>query len=441
MTPDVPAVPPPGTTTTYKPPVYTLLPLAEYARIMGINPIQFMSGQALTYFPNTGNLDRWVQYPWQADNRVSREELAIEINRAERDIAAQMRQWPGPKWTEDEIVPYPQYHRREYVGQYGHSANGSMKAVKLNYGQFIEGGKRASTLVDTVTVSGGDLEYLDQDSDGFYETARITVATSLTDACELRLYFANENGDEEWEIRPLNSRSISGGVFVATVDAWLLLKPELLAALPGTSATGFQAIDAENSDNYVTSVEVYRVYNDPEEQCTLLWPGIEACVCGGSGCAACEFETQTGCLVEKDAPAGLVSVIPATYLNGSWTGVSFTQGFEPRKVRVSYKSGVQELDRSGCYTVPEDLATAITYMTTARLARPLCTESVSLRQREEELKEDRTVINPGGEVHRWVTKEVLSCPFGTRYGELQAWRIVRSRLTVPYERNTNVAVI
>jgi hypothetical protein len=438
MTPDVPAVPPPGTTTTYRPPVYTLLSPAEYAQILGINPIQFMSAMALTYFPNTGGTDRWVQYAWQDDTKVSRDELATEIHRTEGEIASVLRAWPGPLWTEDED---PQFHRTEYVGQYGHSPDGSMKSVKLNYGQFIEGGKRTKTLVDTVTVAGGDLEYLDLDSDGFNETARITVSTSLTDACELRLYFSDEDGDQEWEIRPLKSRSISGGVFVATVDAWLLIKPELLAALPGTSVSGFQPIDAEDSDNYVTSLEVYRVYNDPEEQCTLLWPGTDTCVCGGTGCAVCGFETQAACMVSKDGPAGMVSIVPATYSNGSWTEANFTQGYEPRKVRASYKSGYQELDRSGCMSVPRDIATAITYMTTARLSRPLCTSSETLRKREEELKEDLVFISSGGDATRFVTKEVLTCPFGTRYGELEAWRIIKARLRVPNEINVDVAVV
>lgn len=426
------------------PQVYTLLPLADYARVMGINPIQFMSGVAANYFPTSGGTDRWVQYAWQDDAKVSREELAYEIQRAERDITAVLRYWPGPMWVEDEEILYPQFHRKGYVGQYGHDSNRQMKSVKFAYGKFITGGKRVVSLIGTVTKATSSLQYEDNDSDGFAETARITVATSLTNACELKVYFQGKNGEKEWEIRPLKTKSITGGVFEATVDSWLLLDPKLLAALPGTYPTGFQAIDAEDLDNYVSDLDVYREYTDPAEQCYMMWPGSDVCACGGTGCAICGYETQTACLTPKEGAAGLISVAPATYDAGSavWTYADFTHGYEPSRVRVSYLSGLQEENfTTNCFELPRDIALAISYMTTARLSRPLCTHSETLRKREKELKEDLIFISPGGDATRFVTREVLNCPFGTRYGELEAWRIVRDRLAPPSERNVDVAIV
>ena len=432
------------TTIVYVPPVYTLLSLAEYAAIMGINPIQFMSGIAASYFPSSGGTDRWVQYAWQDDGKVSREELAYEIQRAERDVAAELRYWPGPVWIEDEEIHYPQYHRKGYVGLFGHDSNKQMKSVKFDYGKFITGGKRAVSLVGTATVAGGSLIYQDNDGDSFKETAEITVATSFTDSCELKVYFRSRDGQKEWEVRPLKTKTITGGNFVATVDSWLLFNPDLLAAFPGTFATGFQAIDAEDIANYVIEVDVYREYTDPAEQCYLLWPGSAVCACGGTGCAVCGFETQTACLTPKESAAGLISIAPATYDAGSaaWTYANFTYGYEPLKVRVSYLSGLQEKNfATDCFILPRDIALAISYMTTARLSRPLCTHSETLRKREKELKEDLIFINPGGDATRFVTREVLNCPFGTRYGELEAWRIVRARLKPPGERNVDVAIV
>lgn len=434
--PSVPAA------SVYTPPIYTLLPLAEYAKIMGINPIQFMSATAPALFADTGCTDRWRQYAWQDDTKVSRSELAYEIMRAEKDIAAELRYWPGPTWTEDEVVQYPQFHRKGYVGQFGHDSNGRMKSIKLTYGKFIAGGKRALTFVGTATTTALSLIYEDNDGDGFNETARVSIATTLTDACELKLYFSGKGGQQEWEIRPLRSKVISGGFLEISLDSWLLLDPDLLAAFPGPNPTGFQDIDATVAGNYVTGVDIYREYNDPAEQASLLWEGSATCVCSGTGCVACGFETQVGCLVSRDDITGLVSVVPGDYAAGTntWTQRGMVQGFEPHKVRASYRSGISQQLMNGCDGVPYDLALAITYMVTARLSRPLCTNCVTLRKREEELKEDLIFINPGGDATRFVTREILNCPFGTKYGELEAWRIVRDRLDIG-ERNLDVAIV
>ena len=438
-------IPPPilGQSWTYGAPKRTILPLLTYASVMGINPIQFMSGVAINYFPSSGSTDRWVQYPWQDELKVSRNELADEIYRAERDIAAELRYWPGPVWIEDSEILYPQYYRKGYVGLFGHDANHQMKSVKLTYGNFITGGKRAVSFINTATTAAGSLEYLDLDNDGLYETARITVATSLTNPCEVNVYFADKNGTQEWEIRPLKTRTISGGDFVATVDSWALISPDLLAALPGTLPSGFDPIDAENLNNYVAEVDVYREYTDPSEQCVMLWNGSTNCACGGTGCSVCGFIEQTACLVPGEQITGLTRIVPATYDigGGTWTGAEFSGGYEPAKVRVSYLSGLNEIDpTTGCVSVPRDIAMAITYMTTARLSRPLCTKSITLRAREKELKEDLIFVQPGGEMTRFITREIMNCPFGTRYGELEAWRIIRSRLKSG-ELNVDVTVV
>jgi hypothetical protein len=423
------------------PQVFTLLPLPDYARYMGINPIQFMSARAPTLFADSGCTDRWRQYSWQDDEKASREELALEISRAERDIAKELGYWPGRTFIEDEELEYPQFHRKGYVGRYGHDANHQQKSVKLRYGKFISGGKRATTLLGTATTGSGSLQYEDNDGDGYAETARITVATNLTDPCEVKVYFNGKDGQKEWEIRPLKTKEISGGNFEATVDSWLLLDPALLFAFPGTNPTGFQDIDAEDINNYVTDVDVYREYVDPTEQCYLMWEGSDTCVCGGTGCSVCGYSTQAACLTPREKLSGTVNPTPGTYdpANDIWLYAELSEGYEPKKVRASYYSGASELHYSGCYGVPNDLALAITYMTTARLARPLCTNCETLRKREEELKEDLIFITPGGDATRFVTKEILNCPFGTKYGELQAWRIVKSRKGVG-DLNVHVAL-
>ena len=419
----------------------TLLPLDRYAEIMGINPIQFGSGYNTTLFADSGSTERWRQYPWQDENKSSREEIAREIARAERDILAQLGYWPAPKWQENELKKYPRYHRRELTSMFGLNQSGQKRSIHLKTGKFIEGGKRSLTKIGTVAVV-----YSDPDSDSFDELATVSIATAITDACELKVYFKDKDGAAIWEVRPHISKAVSGGTFTATFDSWLLFDPTLWEQLRRAPGTGNDPldIDSESVLNYVTQVDIYREYNDPEEQCTLVWEGATAyCAsCSGTGCPQCADVTQVACISVRDDLTGVILPLPATYSAGSFTLTTYSTGFAPDRIKTSYRSGDYDYDSSDCYIMPDDLARAITHMATARLTRPLCTETVSLAQKESELRADLTIINPDGlDVTRWVTKEVLSCPFGTRQGELDAWRLVKARHKMGDRADVTVALI
>jgi hypothetical protein len=420
----------------------TLLPLDRYAKIIGINPVQFNGGYNTTLFSDTGSTERWRQYPWQDENKSSREEIAGEIAQAEMDILGELGYWPAPRWQENETKQYPRYHRRELTGLRGYRQSGEYKSVNLRTGKWIEGGKRSITKIGTASVA-----YTDPDSDSFDELATVSIATAITNACELHVFFKDKGAsDDTWEIRPHISKSVSGGTFTATFHSWMLFDPDIWEKLYRAPASGSSPldIDSEDSDNYVTEVDVYRVYNDPEEQCTLLWSGATAFCssCSGTGCPQCSDVTQVACISVRNDLDSLVMPIPATYSSGSFTPTYFTTGYEPDRAKISYRSGDYVLDSSGCYKMPNDLAKAVAEMATARLTRPLCTEGEFLLQKESELRADLTIINPDGlEVTRWVRQEVLKCPFGTRQGEVNAWEIVKSRKKLNNRADVFVGVI
>jgi len=420
-----------GSTTdsTFEPLPYTALSPYRYAKIMGINPIQFMSGTDNgILFPTTGCTDRWWHYSWQDPNKVSRMELAEEILRAEDDIAAQLKYRPGPWWIEDDEIVYPRYYRRELTALRGYKPNSSYKTVSLEYGHFIQGGKRTVSLVS----AGAAVTLYDDDSDGFNETALITVATALTDACEIKVYYPDTNGGIDYEIRPARVKTLSGGTLTFKFDAWLLFKPEILAGWPGNYTVQPDYIDATDASNYLATVDIYREYADPEEECVLYWegaPGSTLCgTCGGTGCDSCTPLSQSACIQPKAAKNGSVIVVPSTYSEGVHTPSTFCTGREPDRVIASYQSGASELYK-GCKRVPDDLAKAITYMATARLARPLCTTCENVKAMEDRLRQDLIFITDGQTSEtRFVTPEVIRCPFGTRRGEVEAWRIIRNRI-------------
>ena len=327
----------------FVPPVRTILPLSRYAQLIGINPIQFMSGVAPTYFPTTGCSDRWRQYDWQEGEKVSRDAIAREIQRAERDIANQLGYWPGQVWVENDKLSYTKYHRRELTALRGFTPQGLYKGIALHWGKFIQGGTRGVPTYQG-TATGITLDFSDEDLDLFDETVTITVPTAVTDPYELGVFYAGSEGDERYEIRPVRSKTIVGVNVVIVMDAWLLFKPELLAALPGANSSSLD-IPAEDPASYVTSVDVYRVYNDPEDQCTLYWdgaPGVYCSTCNGDGCPDCEPNTQIACTSARNPDDGIVVVMPASsYDTGTFTVGTFCTGREPDRLIANYQSGIQ----------------------------------------------------------------------------------------------------
>ena len=412
---------------------YTLLSLDRYAKIMGIVPAHFQGAAGSSYWPVKANRnnDLWPQYSWQAQDRVSREDLARAIANAEYDIASVLGYWPAPKWIEQDVRKFPQYYRRDLFRVGGGNIRGSRVGVNAAWGKIISPGQRATSLVaDSVAVV-----YSDEDGDGWDETATISFATTLTEACELKVYFEDKAGAQEWEIRPAKSKSISGGTATLVFDSWLFVNPDLMA-LP-TTTDDFTAINIDTTGNYVTNVDVYREYTDTTgtsavfyweptpERTNVLCPN-----CGGAGCQACTLTTQDGCIHIRDAEAGIVVPTPATYDSddAAWGSDVFTVCRDPDYVKVWYYAGLLDnrwLRGVECDPLPLSMAEAITWMATARLERPFCAGTVATALFN---KLQTDLATTQGDTSFFVPESDMSNPFGTRRGEILAWRRI-SKLT------------
>lgn len=216
----------------------TLLSLERFFQILGINPAHGNGAANSTVMPYSSCCeDIWYQFDWQFKDRVSREALAYAIAQAERDIAEVLGYWPAPTWTVEEVRQYPMHYQSDVV-QYGMlDARGLPKALKTEYGRVIAPGRRAVTLIGTVITTGvaPGLVYSDSDADGVIDTATITIATTLTDVRQVKVFFAGHAGLPEWEIRTPRSKTITGGNFVATFWPWQLIDPDLWDALTTTA--------------------------------------------------------------------------------------------------------------------------------------------------------------------------------------------------------------
>lgn len=406
-----------------------LLALDRYAKIMGISPAAFNTLAGDTIFPGGSQCnDLWFQYAWQRSDAVSREDLARAIYDAEEEIGRALGYYPAPKYIAKEMHRYPRHFDRGAVGN-GLNVRGQLKSVKTRWGRLIQAGRWATTLIGTATVAGGTLVYSDPDGDGFNERATITLATTLTDACEIKAYFASNSAAPEWEIRPARSKVISGGNVILTFDSWLLVDPTLWEAFPGVDS--LSAIDLDTSGNFVTSVEIYREYTDPTQASTEFSWELGPCTsCGGSGCEVCTSSIQTGCMHIRDVLTGLVSPAPATYDTDEaiWVMDTWTECYEPAQVKLWYYAGDLDdrfLAGQTCEPLSDYFAHAIAWLATARLERPFCScgNAAALA---EHLRQDLAANLE--EVNFTVAEEVLTNPFGTRRGEVQAWMRI-SKLT------------
>ncbi len=412
-------------------PVYTAMPLEIYAQTMGINPIQFRGARSDNAIPRAaGCEDIWQEYPWQDDGKVSRDQLRQALADAELDIASALGAWPAPRWYDDEEVRYPRHHRREWHSISNRNARGHQKGIPLRQGMFLRSGRRRTTLLGEVRPV-----HRDYDGDGFAEVMELSLAgvTATTDPREIGIFFRGGGGHPSWEIRPPLKASISGsGVYSASFPSWLFINPEMQSAWRRVGDPS--PLDADEGDSYVDTVEIRRVYADPADQATLIWnSGSPGCTCGGVGCSFCGNLTQTACVNVTDSETGIITAQPGEYDNG-WSWRSYAGGRDPDRLRLSYLAGYHDRGVSHHWAPLPALARAAVYIAVARLARPLCTSCENISQREAELKLDMAVASP--DRSRIIFSDLLNSPFGTRAGEVEAWRLVLSVRKVEGHRVT-----
>ncbi len=409
----------------------TLLSLPRYAQILGINPVLFQGAVGQTVFPLEGNRcsDVWPRYSWQLSDQIAHEDLAFAILQAEDELTRVLGYPPAPMWFTQEVKQFSQFHRPDLVGGYGRDVRGYRKSVEAKHAKVINVGRRTVTLIGTPTTGGGGLVYSDEDSDGFAETATISIATTVTQACDLKVYFTGTSGAEEWEIRPARSAVISGGIATLIFDSWLFIDPELQSAAPSTD--GYMAVDVTTTTNYVGSVDVYREFTDTTTVSSqFFWePEITIPIlcsnCGGVGCIACAHTSQDGCLFIRDVDNGTVVPTPATYdaTNAQWIADTFSVGRDPDVVKIWYQAGAIDdrfLGGSSCDPLSDFFARVIAWIATARIERPFC-QCGNVTALTDSWREELT---RQGETAHLFDFSLLKAPFGTRRGELMAWKAI-----------------
>jgi hypothetical protein len=143
----------------------TKLPLATFARLLGLNPLHI----AQVYFkPATSGTPRsncstvMAQYEWQDVDAVSREEIARAIREAETNIERELGFRLLPAWEEDEWQPTHRYFRPELTNLSNTDIRGYSQSVLPEWGWIVSGGRRAVSVLAAATA----IAYTDGDADG-----------------------------------------------------------------------------------------------------------------------------------------------------------------------------------------------------------------------------------------------------------------------------------
>jgi len=407
----------------------TKLPLDRWAAIMGIDSRHF-NGVVSAVHPPRVCEQPWFHYSWQSADRVGREELAQAISNAEADMERELGYRLLPSWEVDEWQAAAQPWRPDLFNLYATDVRGFSQSVKANWGHVLSGGIRATTLIDDDVA----ITYSDEDGDSYAETATIAVAVDVgTSPCELHVYYPEDAplvgaGDPQWEIRPIVA-SVSGAVatirFRREQAVLANLQHDLL---PPANDSQFRGLDGAVDANFLTAVDVYRVYNDPQTQISFLWEpfgtGCEECT--GGSCTLCAYVAQTGCLtVRGDPRLGLLSYHPGSWdaATSTFTSESWAACRSPDLVRLYYYAGFRDKSLV-CPTIrmAPEWERAVAYYAAALLDRPIC-ECNNVGAWVAHWQRDLAVSGRGEGIR--ATDSQIDNPFGSRRGMVYAWEKVK----------------
>lgn len=407
----------------------TFLSLDRFAQVVGINPLHFSQVFVRDIMDAVTCDTPVMQYSWQTAQKASRESVAESIAAAEDQIVSALKFNPLMSWTVEEEQPFarpanPQLYNGPALG-----IRAQYQTLRANKGYIISGGQQAKSLI----VAATPVTYSDNDGDGYKERASIGFATTVTDPQELAVYYPGQDGADEWEIRPMRSMSIAGGIATLTMRREQLVLPNLLEVLNPSG------VDGSEDANFLTTLDVYRKYNDPSVQSQFIWNpvGGTECYCSGeSDCPTCGFSVQNGCLVTRNPKLGIVAPQPGSWNGSAFDVTSFSLGRSPDRVRLWYRSGYRKQELAfPLLQMDPMLERAIAYLALANMQRPFCAceplEANTMWWREELAHNESTQAKTSS----WqLDRDSLRNPFGTTRGARYAWNIISGYIlgdTVP----------
>jgi len=402
--------------------VPTKLSIGRWFYWMGVHPLHGNQVEVAGLAPATGCQQPWLQHSWQAADRMGREELAMAIVTAENNIETQLGYRLLPSWEEDEWRATVRPYDPTLVNISGATARGYRQIVKGKWGHFITGGVETKTLI----AAGVAIGWSDADGDGYDETGTvpvppITVPTTVTDPCEIAIYYPGKAAANEWEIRAV-SVSIAAGLVTITFrreNTVLETKQEMMGA---------KAVDGLDDAMFLDEVDIYRRWNDPQTQVTMMWEPTGSCDCGSTTCPQCIYAVQAGCLHLRGEPIGsLIAYTPATWdaAAQAFYSTEWSVGRLPDIVKLYYLAGLG--GRADCPRRSMDWLweKTVADYAAALMERPIC-DCATASDRVTKAQADLAFSGGASELSSYnLSSSDLDNPFGTRRGAVMAWKQVK----------------
>jgi hypothetical protein len=402
----------------------TLLPLDRVAAIIQIDPLHFNGVVSARRPLRNACDDVWLQHDYQFVGRCSRESLAFALHQCEDMVAAHTGYPLLPTWIAEEDQSVETLGIVELYGSGSTNARGHAKSITANKGYIRALGRRA---VSSISV-GAAVVYSDLDGDGYKETATASSPTTLTDPEEISVFYPGESGDDRWEIRPATI-TIVAGTATAVFKREQAVLPELLEKMTDLTDAP-PTIDGDDDTNFLTTVDLYRVYNDPSQQVVFYSEGSCAS-CGGTGCDSCGFDVETGCLGIRDPRLGVLSYKRADWdvATQAYVAAAFTQGREPDRMLIWYKAGWKDTRlKYPNRQMDPTWERLLVYYALSKLDTdaPGCdnTRRIIRHYQEDLAKSQSTGAGVGSSTQ--ISQSDLDNPLGTRRGAVDMWRYMNS---------------
>jgi hypothetical protein len=276
----------------------------------------------------------------------------------------------------------------------------SLQTLRLTWKHLVAFGVRGTTAIQ----AGAAVVYSDVNGDGIDDTATITVAAgSLTDTSEVQAFFTVSDGapgaaDERYEIEPLTV-TLSGGNFILTGHRALFVEPNTIWDIPYDVDQGNyvakNTADTQTAADFVTTVDVYRVYTDTTAAVQIVSDGrYLTCDCSGT-----DTLTTAGARI-VDARQSIIQVCAANCgCSGPYEAVN-----------VSYLAGLALVNNR----VAPDIEKSLVRLANCFMWQEPCSlyEEVKNKWADDRHATPQELLQPGDAAN----------PFGIKQGQIAAWR-------------------
>lgn len=417
-----------------------LLSLEQFRRQINYHPYHFFGLADSQYVPVNSNCNDIVtQYSWQAADRVGRVAIVEAIEYAESRLLDQLGYSVAPHFGE-QTVEYPRYLTTDLSRFASIDATGRWLSVTLAEKKIQALGVELLTALQTAVT----LTYSDTDNDNLDDTFTLTTSatTTETDPDKIAAYFSAADrldGDaagDAWRILPVKVTINANGTVTITGRSWMLVRPILYQGV-GSSEGVFGAIDPTNAANFASTLDVYLRTTNPNGQTitdaqgefiweAFPWPSIGYC-CGNGASFTPGGYTDPASYFAAPARIGirdaeLGEVIPGTAVYDSatamWNAVSWGLCAPPDRVTVRYFAGAPLVN----HEMQKALQTVVARLAMAELPNRICACDAANR---ELYRWQVDLAMSEGETSFSVSDEDLSNPFGTRAGQVYAWKYVK----------------